>query len=496
MTAPVVEMRSITKAYAETLANDAISIKVGHGEVLGLLGENGAGKSTLMKVLYGLTRSDSGEILLNGRPVDIDGPAAAIRAGVGMVTQHFSLVTTMSVVDNIVLTDRKGQLVDRSATAERIINLAESLGFEMDPHLAVEELGVGERQRVEILKALYHSCDVLILDEPTAVLRPQEVDALFAVIGRLVAEGTSVVMISHKLDEVRRVCDRVTVLRHGRMVADTPVESVSDTELAELMVGRVVAEPAQRADLEQGAVILELDGLSAIGPEGEPVLRGVDLSVREGEVLGIAGVAGNGQRELMEILHGTRRCTGGRMVVSGHDVTNGSPRSMLNAGMGRIPEDRHGAVVVGASVAVNLFLEHLGDFSVRGRFDNRSLIAAAEELIDEYGIKARPEDLIDSLSGGNLQKVILARVLSRSPSVIAVAQPTRGLDIGSTRYVRGEIVAQRDAGAAVVVETQDLSEILELSDRIMVMSRGEVMGTVAAASTSATELGLMMAGRT
>jgi len=488
-------MRGISKRYGAVLANDSVDLRVDHGEVLGLLGENGAGKSTLMKVLYGLVRPDSGEILVNGRLSTIDGPASAIAAGIGIVTQHFSLAAPLSVVDNILLTERSGQLLNRKAAAANLLELAEGLGFDIDVMAPVSDLSVGERQRVEILKALYHQCQVLVLDEPTAVLRPQEIDSLFEIVERLKGDNTAIVLISHKLAEVRAACDRVVVLRAGRSIADVPVASATDAELAELMVGSVVPQPAERGSQSDGDVVLNITELTLNGPSGEPLLDSVNIDVRAGEILGIAGVAGNGQSELMAALHGVGPTVKGSITVNGIDVTNTNPEKVRAAGVGRLPEDRHGAMVQDLSVELNLELERLDLYSTKSGFDRAALRRRAEELIDKFEIKAAPEDPVSSLSGGNMQKVLLARVLSESPDVIAVSQPTRGLDIGATRYVRTALVEQRDRGAAILVDTQDLTEILEVSDRVAVMSRGRVVGVVEASETDAVALGLMMAGR-
>jgi ABC-type uncharacterized transport system ATPase subunit len=491
----VVRMEGITKRFGDVVANDAIDLDVRSGEVLGLLGENGAGKTTLMRILFGLTAADRGAIEIGGRVQHIAAPSDAIAAGVGMVTQHFSLVGPMTVAENVVLGATPRFRLDLRSAAERVRAVAEHVGIAVDPLATVADLSVGERQRVEIVKALYRDCRVLLLDEPTAVLVPQEVDALFAAIDRLTDGGLAVVFISHKLNEVRRICDRVTVLRQGQLVDTVRTGEVDDRELARLMVGRPTIGVQPRDPGVPGKVQLRLDGVTIIGTNGLPAVREVDLTVRAGEVVGVAGVSGNGQRELAEALAGIRPPVSGTVEVGGREVAAASPDEMMRAGIGRIPEDRHAAVVDELSVAYNLVIEHLPEYRRRGQLDERRIRAKAEELIDRFRIKARPSDRIATLSGGNMQKVILARVLDRGPEVLVVSQPTRGLDIGATEYVREQLLDQRERGCAVLLFSEDLDELLTLADRIVVMYEGRLVADLPADQADRQQVGLLMAGK-
>ncbi|HVM31146.1 MAG TPA: ABC transporter ATP-binding protein [Candidatus Limnocylindrales bacterium] len=493
---PQVELRGITKRYGPLLANDGVDLTLWPHEVHGVLGENGAGKTTLMRILYGLNIPDAGDIRINGEARRIRSPADAIEAGIGMVTQHFSLVGPMSVTENVVLGRTGGLRLDLAAARRRVRESAERFGIRLDPDARVDTLSLGEQQRAEILKALFRECRVLILDEPTAVLVPQEVSQLFETLRRLVKEGMSVVFISHKLREVLEITDEVTVLRHGRVVGTVRTADTDARQLASMMVGRPTFGVTADHGAERGAPVLRVDGVSASGAGGLPALREVSFEVAAGEILGVAGVSGNGQTELAQLLSGMRRPTAGSITVQGRDIGGRSPDEVMAAGVGRIPEDRHASVVPEMSVAYNLVMEHLDEFRRGPLLDERRVTAYAEEMIERFAIKARPRDRIGQLSGGNMQKVLLARVLAREPTVIVVAQPTRGLDVGATEYVRGELVRQRARGAAIVLLSEDLDELLELADRLIVLYEGQVMGEVTASEADPERLGLLMAGRT
>ncbi len=490
----IVEMREITKRFGPVVANDAVTFRLAKGEIHALLGENGAGKTTLMRILYGLYRADSGQILVEGREADIRSPKDAIALGIGMVTQHFALVPPLTVAENIVLGYTDGFRLRRAVIEQQVGEAARRFGLEIDPAATVRHLSVGQKQRVEILKALYRDARVLILDEPTAVLIPQEVDALFQTLERLRADGLSVVFISHKLDEVMTISDRVTVLRDGRVVGTVLTRDVTQAELARMMVGRETFGVTRQHEVAQGDVVLEMDNLCAEDDQGLAALKSISLSIRQGEILGIAGVGGNGQKELAEVLSGLRKPTAGRILVKGRDLTGATPAQFSHAGVGRIPADRHEGVVGDLTVAENLALEHLHEFTRNGRLDRRAIQAHAEKLIAEFQIKARPGDKVRTLSGGNMQKVLLARVLSRRPQVVIAPQPTRGLDVGATEYVRQQLLAQRERGAAVLLISEDLDEILALSDRIAVIYEGEIVGLLPAEEADVERLGLMMSG--
>ncbi|HSF26725.1 MAG TPA: ABC transporter ATP-binding protein [Actinomycetes bacterium] len=498
-------LRGIRKSFGDLLVNDGVDLSLWAGQVHALLGENGAGKTTLMRILYGLTRPDAGQIEVHGTPVTITSPKDAIGHGIGMVTQHFALVRPMTVTENVVLSEVGLGPVDLQAARERVVAASERLGVRVDPDARVADLSIGEQQRVEILKALYHDCRVLVLDEPTAVLVPQDVEALFATIRRLTAEGLAVMFISHKLHEVSAISDQVSVLRRGKIVESVDVSKdagIDARRLAELMVGRptgaVRREPAtdsaaDGAVADPGETVLDVEGVTVAGV-GRPALDAVTLRVRGGEILGVAGVSGNGQRELVDVLCGMATPVTGRVRVNDRDVTGANPRQVIAAGLGRITEDRHGSVVPELSVELTLVLEELERYR-RGPFlDRRRIRANAEDLIARFAIKAQPADPIGSLSGGNMQKVLLARVLARDPAAVVVAQPTRGLDVGATEYVHRQLLELRGRGAAILLVSEDLEELLALSDRIAVLCAGAVVGELPVADATPRRLGLLMAG--
>ena len=493
-----VEMRGIVKRFPGVLANDHVDFDVRAGEVHALLGENGAGKSTLMRQLYGLYQPDEGQILINGQAQVFRSPADAIRAGIGMIHQHFMLVPTLTVAENVALGLRSSRepLLDLDKVSARILELARAYGLKVDPHVPVWQLAVGEQQRVEIVKALYRGASLIILDEPTAVLTPQEVDDLFATLKRMAAEGHALIFISHKLREVTAISDRVTVLRDGRVVGARPTPGVTRNELAQMMVGREI-KPIKPQPVPAGEVRLKVEALRAQGDRGTEMLRGVDLEVRAGEIVGLAGVSGNGQRELAEVLAGLRPSTGGRIYLDGQDVTTQPVRQRIAAGQAYIPEERmRDGVVREFTVQENLFLhDHAAPAYTHGIFmDLAQIKGRARQLVHDFSVKTpRLETPLKSLSGGNIQKLILARELSRQPKVLIAAQPTRGVDVGATEYIHERLMAQRHAGTAILLISEDLDEVMALSDRIAVMYEGQIVGLVPP-TTPVAEVGLMMTG--
>jgi ABC-type uncharacterized transport system ATPase subunit len=494
------QMHGITKRFPGVLANDRVDFDVTSGEVHALLGENGAGKSTLMKILYGMYHPDEGEIRLNDRPVTITSPMDAINLGIGMIHQHFMLVPTLTVVENVALglPSSRGPLTDLDRVSERILELAGIYGLKIDPGAYVWQLSVGQQQRVEIIKALYRGAALLILDEPTAVLTPQEVDELFVIMREMVKDGHGLIFISHKLHEVVEISNRVTVLRDGRKIGTRPTSEVTKQILANWMVGREIGFTPDRGTVEPGQCRLQLDQVSCGSDRGTPGLRNVSLDVYSGEVLGIAGVSGNGQRELAESVTGLRKITNGRVILEGEDVTGFAPGDLTERMLSYIPEERmRDGMIRDFSVAENLILRehHKQPFSRSGFLNLHDIAIHSDELIKKFQVKTPSRDtLVKNLSGGNIQKVILARELSRNPRVILAAQPTRGLDIGATEYVREQLLGERRKGAAILLISEDLDEILALSDRIAVIYEGQIMDIVPRESATPEMLGLLMAG--
>jgi ABC-type uncharacterized transport system ATPase subunit len=498
--APLLELRGITKRFPGVLANDDIDFDLRRGEVHALLGENGAGKSTLMNILYGLYRPDAGQILLNGSPVEIDSPRAAIDHGIGMVHQHFMLIPVMTVAENIVLAAEPtvgGVFLDTAAARSRVEQLADRFSFAIDPGARVENISVGQQQRVEILKALYRRADILILDEPTAVLTPQESQELFAILQELRKEGMSIIFISHKLNEVLEIADRITVLRRGRRIDTLAASGATETELARLMVGREVLLEVEKAPASPGEVLLEAEGLRVLDDRGLEAVRGLSLAVRAGEILGVAGVDGNGQSELIDALSGLRKTVAGRVRLLGRDVTDASADERLEGGLGHIPEDRQRrGLVLDFTIAENVVLHDYDKppFARAGWTFPRQMTERARALIEEFDVRGGgPETLARALSGGNQQKVILAREVAREPSVLLAAQPTRGLDVGAIEFIHRRLVRERDAGRAILLVSFELDEILSLADRIVVLYEGRIVGEYGP-NVSEHELGIAMTG--
>jgi simple sugar transport system ATP-binding protein len=493
-------MKGVTKRFPGVLANDRVDFDVRAGEVHALLGENGAGKSTLMKVLYGMYEPDEGEVWMNGEPVTINSPTDAIELGIGMIHQHFMLVESLTVAENVALglPSSRGPLTDLDRVSERILELAKVYGLRVDPEAYIWQLAVGQKQRVEILKALYRGAALLILDEPTAVLTPQEVDEFFTTLRQMTQDGHAIIFISHKLHEVLDICNRVTVLRDGRRVDSCDIRGCTKESLAKMMVGRDVTMKPYRVDLEPGEARLVLQGLHALSDRETPALRGVDLAVHAGEILGLAGVSGNGQRELAEVITGLRPLPKGEVFMEGQEITDLLPGTRTDRGMAYIPEERmKDGMIQEFSVAENVVLRdhHKDPFSRRGLLFLRVISEYAKKLIRSFQVKTPSHDTpAKSLSGGNIQKVVLARELSREPRVLIAAQPTRGVDIGATEYVHARLLEQREKGMAILLISEDLDEVLALSDRIAVIYEGQIMGIVDGEEATPEQLGLMMAG--
>jgi simple sugar transport system ATP-binding protein len=505
---PVLEARGIVKRFPGVLANDHVNFTLERGEVHALLGENGAGKSTLMNVLYGLYQPDDGQILVNGQPVRFHDPNDAIARGIGMVHQHFMLIPVFTVAENITLgvesTDGRlgflGRLarLDTQGPVQRIRQLSQQYGLAVDPEARVGELPVGAQQRVEIIKALYRKADILILDEPTAVLTPQEADELFKTIRSLTAQGVSIIFISHKLNEAMEIADRISVMHLARMVGTVLPQDATPESLAEMMVGRKVILQVEKSEAHPGQDVLKIEQLRVKDDRGHMMVDGVDLALRAGEIVGVAGVQGNGQTELVEALAGLRPPASGRMALLGHDITHARPRQIIEAGVGHVPEDRQKyGLVLQYPLADNLVLStyYLPPFA-RGLVLNPEAIEQqARKLIHEFDIRT-PSPLVaaDTLSGGNKQKAILAREMSRPIKLMIAAQPTRGLDVGSIEFVHNRLVQARDAGVAVLLVSAELDEILSLSDRVAVMYKGRILAVLPIEEATRERVGLLMAG--
>jgi simple sugar transport system ATP-binding protein len=498
----MVEMKGITKKFPGVIANDNVDFEVKAGEIHCLLGENGAGKTTLMNILYGFYAPDAGEIAIKGKKVVVDSPVDAIRLGIGMVFQHFMLVRTLTVAENVVLglKSEKWPFLDIETAEERITDLSEKYGLKVEPKTQIWQLSVGEQQRVEILKALYRDVEILILDEPTSVLTPQESTQLFQFLKSMKSEGRSVVFITHKLNEVMEVSDRVTVLKNGTVTGTVNTSETSKSELARMMIGRDVLFECDKPQISAKDAILSLSDVWAMGDKGQFALKGISLEIEQSAILGIAGVAGNGQRELVEVITGLRRASRGSINLSGEEITNSSPRTIRDLGIGHITEDRMGrGLILDLSIEENAILgaHHISPLADEQGFllDSDAIRTYTEKLISDFDIKT-PSRLIPagSLSGGNLQKLILARELSRNPKVLVAASPTKGLDVGATEFIRNKIIEQQEKGIAVLLISEDLDEIFDLSDDIAVMYEGSIVGAVKCAEATYEDVGLMMTG--
>ncbi len=497
----LLEMRGVVKRFPGVIANDHIDFDLRAGEVHTLLGENGAGKSTLMKILYGLYQPDEGELLINGSRTRIASPIDAIGHGIGMVHQHFMLVPSLTVTENVAMgaVSSKAGRMNLRRVADRVRELSESHGLAVDPDAYIWQLSVGERQRVEIIKALYRDVQLLVLDEPTAVLTPGEVDHLFKILRQMAAEGRGLIFISHKLHEVLALSDRITVLRHGRVMGEVDVGEANREMLASMMVGRPVRLAPDKPPLEPGGARLDISDLTVMGDRGLQALDNLSLSVREGEILGIAGVSGNGQRELAEAIAGLRKPVSGSIKVDGAEVVGRKPSAVRAAGLAYVPEERERDGAIGAfTVSENLILVNHDEapMSRRGFLRNGEIRSRSRQLVDDYSVATPGLDVpASNLSGGNLQKLILARELSGSPSVLVASQPTRGVDIGAAEYIHDRLIQQRGSKTvAILLISEDLDEILGLADRIAVIYEGRIVGEVDASEADRQKIGLMMAG--
>jgi ABC-type uncharacterized transport system ATPase subunit len=500
---PILELKGITKQFPGVLASDHINLILQKGEILALLGENGAGKTTLMNILYGLYQPDEGEILINGNPVKCQSPNDAIAKGIGMVHQHFMLIPVFTVAENVMLGDETVKsfgFLDRASASKKIEELSHKYNLAVNPSDYISDLPVGVQQRVEIIKLLYRQAEILIFDEPTAVLTPQEADELFEIMRSLSAQGKSIIFITHKLREVLAIADRIMVLRRGRVTGEALPAEADQEILAEMMVGREVNLVVEKADKVPGEVVLTVENLTAVDKAQNIMVDEVSLTVREGEILGIAGVQGNGQTELCEAITGMQKPTGGRITLLGQDISKASPRCITEIGSANIPEDRQrDGLVLPFPVAENLVLcsYYQPPFSKGILLDYPAIMNNADHLVEDFDIRT-PSSLtpVSTLSGGNQQKVIIARELSRPIKFLIASQPTRGLDVGSIEYIHKRIVQKRDEGCAVLLISPELDEIMELSDRIAVMFRGKIIAVKESKETTKEQIGLLMAGVT
>ena len=498
---PVLELRGITKRFPGVLANDHINLTLNEGEIHALLGENGAGKTTLMNILYGLYQPDEGEIVVRGKPIRVFSPSDAIASGIGMVHQHFMLIPVFTVTENVMLgeeTTTAGGFLDRKKAAERIHTISRQYNLEVNPDSYVRDLPVGVQQRVEIIKLLYRNADILIFDEPTAVLTPQEADELFEIMRALARQGKSIIFITHKLREVLDVADQITVIRRGKVIGTVDPGNADQNLLASMMVGRAVQLELEREPVRPKETVLEVKNLVVADETRQITVDGISFDVRGGEVMGIAGVQGNGQTELVEAITGLRRPVSGQVTLLGTDITHASPRDVTELGSGHIPEDRQrDGLVLSFSVADNMVLNmyHKPPYSRGVVLDEKEILENAKREIKAFDVRTPgPQTSVGSLSGGNQQKVIVARELSRDIHFLVASQPTRGLDVGSIEYIHTQILKRRDAGVAVLLVSTELDEILQLSDRVAVMYRGKIVAVVPAEEATKEYIGLLMAG--
>lgn len=496
----VIEMREITKIFGEFVANDKINLELRKGEIHALLGENGAGKSTLMNMLAGLLEPTSGEIVVNGKSEKLDSPSKAASLGIGMVHQHFMLVEAFTVAENIILgseVTNKGVLDLKKANAD-ILELSERYGLAVDPTAKVEDISVGAQQRVEILKTLYRGADILIFDEPTAVLTPAEILELMDIMKALVKEGKSIILITHKLDEIRAVADRVTVIRRGKSIQTVSIEGATNKDLAEMMVGRSVSFVTEKEEAQPKEVVLQISDLVVNENRGVPAVKELSLDVRAGEIVGIAGIDGNGQSELIQAITGLRKVKSGSIKIKGQEVVGLSPRKITEMSVSHVPEDRHrDGLVLEMMLSENIALQtyYKEPLSKNGVLNYNQINSYARKLMEEFDVRAANEIVpASALSGGNQQKAIIAREVDRNPDLLIVSQPTRGLDVGAIEYIHKRLIDERDKGKAVLVVSFELDEILNLSDRIAVIHDGKIQGIVKPSETNKQELGILMAG--
>ena len=496
----VIEMREITKIFGEFVANDKINLELRKGEIHALLGENGAGKSTLMNMLAGLLEPTSGEIVVNGKSVKLDSPSKAASLGIGMVHQHFMLVEAFTVAENIILGSEitKNGVLDLKGATKEIKELSEKYGLAVDPSAKVEDISVGAQQRVEILKTLYRGADILIFDEPTAVLTPAEIDELMKIMKNLVKEGKSIILITHKLDEIRAVSDRVTVIRRGKSIETVEIAGATNQDLAEMMVGRAVSFKTAKEPANPQETILSIKDLVVEENRGVPAVKGLSLDVRAGEIVGIAGIDGNGQTELIQAITGLRKASSGEITIKNQSIIGKQPRQITEMKVSHVPEDRHrDGLVLAMSISENIALQtyYIEPISKNGILNYQNITNYAKRLMEEFDVRAANEYVSASaLSGGNQQKAIIAREMDRDPDLLIVSQPTRGLDVGAIEYIHKRLIEARTQGKAVLVVSFELDEILNVSDRIAVIHDGKIQGIVTPEETNKQELGILMAG--
>ena len=496
----VIEMREITKVFGEFVANDKINLELRKGEIHALLGENGAGKSTLMNMLAGLLEPTSGEVVVNGQVVKLDSPSKAASLGIGMVHQHFMLVEAFTVAENIILGSEmtKNGVLDIARATREINELSERYGLAVDPSAKVADISVGAQQRVEILKTLYRGADILIFDEPTAVLTPSEIDELMAIMKNLVKEGKSIILITHKLDEIRAVSDRVTVIRRGKSIETVEIAGATNADLAEMMVGRSVSFKTEKQEAQPKEVVLSIQDLVVNENRGVPAVKNLSLDVRAGEIVGIAGIDGNGQSELIQAITGLRKIESGSVELKGQSIVGLHPRQITEMSVGHVPEDRHrDGLVLEMMISENIALQtyYKEPLSKKGILNYSNIINYAKKLMQEFDVRAASEIVpASALSGGNQQKAIIAREVDRNPDLLIVSQPTRGLDVGAIEYIHKRLIQERDNGKAVLVVSFELDEIQNVSDRIAVIHDGKIQGIVTPETTNKQELGVLMAG--